>query len=148
MNYLKPCPKPTRKPKEKSIRPRKVAMESNPLESMEQETVADWLDLHKVLYCASVAGAYLHPATFNRIKKIGYKRGLPDILIFQAPPAYNDKYVGVALEMKRRKGGIVSDEQRVWLEDLNRNGWLVGVMKGADEAIELLELCGYGSKKL
>lgn len=148
MNYLKPCPKPERKQKEKTLNPRvKVALESNPLECVDQETVANWLDLYKVLYSASVAGVYLHPATFNRVKKIGYKRGLPDILIFQKPPAYGDRYVGVAIELKRRKGGIVSDEQKAWLDNLNKNGWLVGVMRGADQAIEFLEICGYDGKK-
>lgn len=147
MSYLKAVPKPTRRPKEpKPLRTRRVAIESNPLECIEQETVSQWLDLHKVFYNISISGAYLHPATFNRLKRMGYKRGLPDVLIFQPPPAYHGKYVGVALELKRRKGGIVSDEQKVWLETLNSHGWLAVVAQGADEAIEMLETCGYGGK--
>jgi hypothetical protein len=138
--------KPQRRTKEKIQKPRKVAVEQNPLEAMEQETVAQWLDLHKVFYNISISGAFLHPATFNRLKRMGYKRGLPDVIIFDPPPAYNGKFKGVALEMKRRKGGIVSDEQRTWLEKLANLGWLSYVARGADEAIEILETCGYGRK--
>ena len=138
---LKAYPKPTYKRRESK---RKVVAESNPLECIEQETVSAWLDLHKVFYNISISGAYLHPATFNRLKRMGYKRGLPDILIFERPPAYGNQFVGVAIELKRKKGGIVSDEQKEWLEKLQKQGWFAIVCRGADEAILILEQCGYG----
>lgn len=143
MTFTRPYPKPVRVKREEK---RPAVKEAVPLECIEQETVAQWLDLHNVFYCASVAGAYLHPATFIRMKKIGYKKGAPDLMIYQKPPAYNGQFVGVAIEMKRKKGGVVSDEQREWLEKLRAQGWMAVVCAGADAAIEILEMCGYGKK--
>lgn len=140
MTILKACPKPTRKRREGK---RSVVVESNPLECVEQETVSAWLDAHDVFYNISISGAFLHPATFNRLKRMGYKRGLPDIIVFQRPPAYNDQFCGVAIELKRRKGGVVSDEQKEWITKLQAQGWVAVVCKGADEAISVLEQCGY-----
>ena len=141
-----PCPKPIRVKKEKPVK-RKVVLESLPEESDEQATVADWLDLYKVFYTATMAGCYLAPATFNRMKRMGLKRGIADLLIFDPPPAYGNQFVGVALEMKRKKGGVLSLEQKEWLEKMSQRRWLVHVSLGADDAIQFLELCGYGGKK-
>ena len=140
-------PKPTRPPKEpKPLKPCKVAIESNPLEETEQMTVVDWLKWHGVLFSASANGIYTHPASMSRMKRLGVAVGLPDILIFTPPPAYKG-IVGVSIEMKRRKGGIVSQEQLEWKEKLQKVGWLTYIALGADQAIGILEACGYGSKK-
>lgn len=141
MNMTRPAPKPERKKREFK---RPAALESNPLESISQETVAAWLDAKKVFYSATVAGAFLHPATFTRLKRMGLKRGVSDILIFDPPPAYGNAYKGVCLEMKRRKGSVVSDDQLAWLSEMSKRGWLTVVAKGEDEAISVLETCGYG----
>lgn len=141
-----PCPKPIRVKKEKPVK-RKVVVESLPEESDEQATVADWLDLYKVFYTATMAGSYLHPATFNRMKRMGLKKGVSDLLIIDPPPAYGNQFVGVALEMKRKKGGVLSLEQKEWLEKMSQRRWLIHVSPGADDAIQFLELCGYNSKK-
>ena len=148
---IKPVPKPVRKVRDKSLK-RKVCIESLPEESDEQTTVADWLDAHKVFYTATMAGCYLHPATFNRMKRMGLKQGVSDLLIFTKPPAYfiSEKgyaFIGVCLEMKRKKGGVLSEKQREWLNRMSMLGWLSHVANGADEAISFLETCGYGGKK-
>jgi hypothetical protein len=70
------------------------------------------------------------------------KKGIPDILIFDSPPNYPSKK-GAALEMKRLKGGKVSDEQQDWLEYFDANSWVVGVAEGVDQAIKFLQECGY-----
>ena len=147
-------PKPVRVKREAK---RKIVVEANPLECCEQQVVAEWLDAHKVFYTATMAGSYLHPATYNRVKKLGVKKGVSDLLIFDPPPAYHYQdqdrnylptYVGVCLEMKRKKGGQVSYEQKEWLEKMVKRGWLIHVSLGATDAIEFLELCGYGSKNI
>ena len=141
-------PKPTRKLKEKILKPKvRVAIESNPLEYMEQEAVAQWLDLYKVFYTATIAGAFLHPATFNRIKKMGLKTGVSDIIIFDPPPAYDRIFIGMCLEMKRRKNGMATKEQLGWLNKMHQRKWLTYVANGADEAINMLEIAGYGGVK-
>lgn len=142
--YTKAVPKPIRKKRESK---RQVVIESNPLESISQETVAAWLDAKRVFYTATVAGAFLHPATFTRLKRMGLKRGVSDIIIFDAPPAYGTTFKGVCLEMKRKKGSVVSDDQTAWLNEMYNRGWMAVVAHGEDEAIEILEKCGYGGKR-
>ena len=68
---------------------------------------------------------------------------MPDILIFDRPPLYPEN-VGVAIELKRQKGGRVTPEQIAWLEDLKARGWAVAVCQGAMEAIRVLQELGFG----
>jgi hypothetical protein len=139
MNYLRACPKPVRKEKIKNPL-KKVVIESNPLEDVEQKTVTDWLKAHNILFTANVPDRRI-------CHRLGYMPGVPDIFIFLPPPAYNGKYKGVALELKRRKGGVVSCSQQEWLEKLSGYGWLSYVARGADDALILLDQCGYGRRK-
>ena len=60
---------------------------------------------------------------------------MPDICI----PVPNSKYHGLYIEMKRKKGGRVSQKQKEWIERLNRLGYLAVVCYGADEAIKVVE---------
>jgi hypothetical protein len=48
---------------------------------------------------------------------------------------------GLALEMKRRKGGKTSLEQLAILEKLRDRGWVAEIAFGADDAIAWIELC-------
>lgn len=82
------------------------------------------------------------------MKMIGLKPGVPDLIILTPPPSpkwpYPDGgYVGAVIEMKRRKGGKVSDEQEKWLEHFASYTWATCVANGADEAIRQLEEWGY-----
>ena len=135
-------PKPVRKKRDFK---RKVTVESNPLECIDQETVAAWLDSRKVFYTISISGAYLHPATFNRLKRMGYKKGPSDMMIYDRPNIVENGmvYVGVCLEMKRKKGSVLSPEQKIWLDAMAERGWLVKVAYGCDDAIKFLQECGY-----
>lgn len=80
-----------------------------------------------------------------KFKRMGVKRGVPDYLIFDAPRGSSAP--GVAIELKRRKGGKTTDEQKQWLADLRDRGWLVKVCRGADDAIAYLRSLGYGRAK-
>lgn len=147
MNYLHPCPKPERKIKERKPGVRKVtSIESVPTEANEQMVVVDWLRWHGLLFSATANGIYTHPVSMSKMKRLGVSPGLPDILLFTPPPAYPG-VVGVSIELKRRKGGIVSHEQLEWKEKLQKVGWLSYIALGADQAIEILEACGYSGKK-
>ena len=143
---FKAVPKPIRKDKIK--RTSKTIISKNPLEEDEQSALVQWLDLNRILYNISISGVYLHPATFNRIKKIGYRAGLPDIIIFDRPPVCHNGFVfsGAAIELKRRSGGVVSEDQKDWINKLSDRGWAASVCYGCDEAIEFLKNLGYGSK--
>ena len=80
----------------------------------------------------------------------GIKAGAPDLIIFDRPPSKREAKEacpGVAIELKRIKGGRVSDEQRQWLDNLSARGWITAVCKGFEEAVKLLEELGYGEKQ-
>ena len=70
-----------------------------------------------------------------RLRAIGTRKGIPDFLIFDPPPPFR----GVAVEMKREKGGRVSEDQRLWIEALSELGWVAFVARGARDAIEKME---------
>lgn len=113
-----------------------------PSEEQEQRTVTEWLDLHKVFWCHVPNGGDRNVIVARKLKLQGVKRGVPDILIFDSPPS-NPDFKGVAIELKRRKGGKVGPYQAKWLDRLERRKWYVSVCRGAGEAIGLLEKLGY-----
>lgn len=143
---MPPIPKPVKK--QRIIRQARTIQSVNPLEECEQSTVARWLEAHKILYQASAMGAFMHPATFMKAKKLGCQAGHPDIIIYDRPSMIQDGmvHVGVAIEMKRRKGGIVSKKQTEWIKALEDNGWKCKIAYGCDDAIQFLQDCGYGGK--
>ena len=113
-----------------------------PTEEQEQRTVAAYLDRIGVLWCHVPNGSGMYGGRNDgsrihknvKLKAMGVKSGVPDILIFDG---------FVAIELKRRKDGKVSPKQREWIEALKYRGWRVAVCNGAGEAIEQLKQWGY-----
>ena len=102
-----------------------------------------WLELHKIRY-THVPNEGKHKVQYRaKQKRLGVKPGVPDILIFDRPPLYPEN-VGVAIELKRQKGGRDTPEQTAWLEHLKATGWAVAVCRGAMEAIRFLQELGFG----
>lgn len=114
---------------------------ASPHEHVEMVALARWLDMRRLVWCHPPNEAKRSFAVAARLRAEGLKTGVPDVLIFTPPTAQPGR--GVALELKRKVGGVVSDDQRRWLEDLRRCGWVTLVARGADEAIKLLLGCGY-----
>ncbi len=125
-----------------------------PLEKHEQIALAGWLDAINVIYChipnermvnhLKTNGAKF--AYLNSLKRQGFKKGVPDILIFTRPPIF-DNYVGVAIEMKRY-GKVPTEDQNNWLQDLTNCDWLTRCCnQGTDEAIIWLKSLGYGVRR-
>jgi hypothetical protein len=112
-------------------------------ESFEQRTVAFWLRKAGIFFCAIPNGGFRNRFEAGRMKAEGVTAGAPDILIFDAPPCDPTYFVGVALEMKREKGGVVSDAQRAFMKELDHRGWLSIVANGANDAFEKLTNFGY-----
>ena len=52
---------------------------------------------------------------------------------------YGKSYRLVAIEMKRKKGGVTSANQKQWIKTLNEAGIQTVVCKGCDAAIEFIE---------
>ena len=53
-------------------------------------------------------------------------------------PVPRGNYHGLYIELKRTKGGVISDAQKEWIEMLNGRGYLAVVAKGATEAIKVI----------
>lgn len=71
-------------------------------------------------------GGWRDIRTAARLKAEGVCRGVPDLFI----PEW-----GLWIEMKRQKGGAVSDAQKDWLEYLDGIGYGAVVCCGAAEAM-------------
>lgn len=71
---------------------------------------------------------------------LGVKTGVPDVLIFGCPPSGHAQ--GVAIELKTLTGSS-SHDQRRWLSELTRCGWLCSVEKGTHAALERLRHLGW-----
>ena len=112
-----------------------------PTEAQEQTALAHWLDARGVVWCHVPNGGARASWTGRALKAQGAKKGVPDVLVFTPPDG--KAFYGVAIELKRKKGGRLKPEQVQWLEDLNRCGWLTECCAGADEAIKFLEELGY-----
>lgn len=116
---------------------------TTPTEDAEQRTVVQWLQWYNVAFAHVPNGGKRTKAEGGIFKALGVSPGIPDLLIFDAPPIAPD-YAGTAIELKRQTGGKLSHNQREWLDKLEKRGWLTAVCKGADEAIAQLEAWGYG----
>ena len=109
-----------------------------PLEEIEQEHVFLWASMEERAY-PELAMLYAIPNGGKRaiktavaLKKQGVKRGVPDMCL----PVPRGGFNGLYIELKRVKGGTVSDEQREWIAALNTQGYKAIVCHGAEEAIE------------
>lgn len=112
-----------------------------PYEDAEQIELARWLDARKVLWFHCPNGSLAAPQYRAKLARLGVKKGVPDIIILDVPPGL--PWIGVAIEMKRQKGGSVSKEQKAWLMAMLERGWFAFVAKGASAAIKELEGMGY-----
>lgn len=111
-----------------------------PSELSEQIIVVRELRRLRLQFCAVPNGLLTTQKQARMAKASGLEKGVPDLLIFDAPPGY----VGVALEMKRIDGrpSDLRPEQRQWMAQLAKRGWLCLVGYGAQDA--LAKLCAAG----
>ena len=70
----------------------------------------------------------------KHLKDQGVKSGVPDIFL----PAPRGKYHGMFIEMKAGRG-TTSDNQKLWIEQMNALGYLAVVCHGFDDARERIE---------
>lgn len=82
------------------------------------------------------------PQYTAKLRRMGLKPGFPDVIIFDSPPNYPSLKGGV-IELKRKKGGVISEAQQDWVEYFRTNGWDAWICKGLDEAIDILKHWGY-----
>tara|TARA_Y100000310_G_scaffold335396_1_gene417353 strand:+ start:541 stop:1029 length:489 start_codon:yes stop_codon:yes gene_type:complete len=112
----------------------------NPLEATEQRKLANYLDRLGVLWNHCPNERKVSPIQGARLKAAGVKSGVPDVKIYTPSPVNG---AGTAIELKRKKGGRVSETQRAWLDRLKSYGWNTYVARGADDAIGYLQKLGF-----
>ncbi len=122
-------------------------MTNPPLEKDEQK---DFFRYAKGLYAfiphleqllfATMSGAWLHGNSTQRYKQVasekaqGRKNGIADIICLIPKRGYH----GLLIEMKRKSGGVVSEDQTAFLASAESVGYLTMVAYGADEAKDML----------
>jgi len=106
-------------------------------EANEQQIVVRYLKEHypTALFCASAGGMFTSPRQAIKMKLTGYVKGFPDLFIYEP----NETYKGLAIEMKRTKGGVVSSEQKEWIKGLNERGYYAVICKGSEQAIQVIK---------
>ena len=85
-------------------------------------------ELRGMYHCPN--GGRRNPHEAHNLRLQGVKPGVPDICL----PVPRGGYHGLYIELKRTRGGRLSDDQRGWLAFLNRQGYLAVVCKGWHEA--------------
>ena len=106
-------------------------------EANQQEIVIKYLRLAypHALYCASAGGMRTSYLQAIKMKRTGYVKGFPDLFIYEP----NADYHGLAIEMKKEKGGVASPEQKEWQEQLRNRGYASYICKGNEEAIKVID---------
>ena len=93
-----------------------------------QMACASYLDHLRVLYTHVANERQTSPMRGAKLKKMGVKRGVPDILIFDPIGIYN----GLAIELKVGRNKPTEDQHK-WMALLRERGWLCAVARDFDE---------------
>lgn len=92
-----------------------------------------WPDLRWLFHIPN--GGKRGKAEAARFKAMGVKAGVPDLCL----PVPIGRYHGLYIEMKRREGGRLSEDQKEWIDGLSGNGYCVHRCDGWQEAVRVLE---------
>lgn len=106
-----------------------------PTEDQEQTSVAQYLDIvanGKWFHVPNGGSRNVIEAT--KLKRMGVKPGVPDVWVVIPKKGFS----GLVIELKRQKGGVVSPDQKRWVEYLRNAGYSVHVCKGAGPAVEVV----------
>lgn len=111
-----------------------------PTEAQEQTELFRWAEIvgktHPELRLlhAIPNGGSRNPIEAVHLKQQGVKPGIPDICL----PCARGGWHGLYIEMKRRKGGRVSEEQRAMIKALTAQGYRAEVCKGWEDAARII----------
>ena len=110
-------------------------------EHEEQVALCVWLKAKGVPFFAVPNAGKRSYRTASYFRAEGMKRGSPDLVLGRIWRATRPDAKPVAIEMKAKKG-ILSPEQRDFHSVLRKEGWIVLVCYGFDDAVE--QLTGLG----
>ena len=118
-----------------------TSCERVPLEAQEQDRLFRWA-AYMEFAAPELALMYHIPnegrrsrSTGRRMRSQGLRRGVPDICLPVARKGFHALYI----ELKRTKGGTVSDYQRGWIAALEDAGNKAVVCKGWNAAADVIE---------
>lgn len=116
----------------------KTQVKPVPTEDTEQTWLFQWARLQSgkwpelsLLYAIPNGGRRPIKTAVN-MKRTGTKAGVPDMFL----PVARGGFHGMYIEMKRTKGGHVSDEQKAWIKALTEQGYKCVITKGWEDAAE------------
>ena len=69
-----------------------------------------------------------------KLKYLGAKSGVPDLMIF----APNEHYNGLAIELKYKKNKPTANQKK-WLDDLSQNNWKAVWLNDYQQCIDLID---------
>ena len=113
----------------------------NSSEAVHQKIIMEWCECQKTKYPELDMIFHItnegkrSKRTGAELKRMGLKRGIPDICL----PVPNKEYNGLWIELKADKTKRLTKEQKEWLEKLNRYGYKALRCNGADEAIDTIK---------
>lgn len=106
-----------------------------------QKSIIKYMKLQhpSVFINGSLGGIYIkHHSQRLKGKQAGYKKGFPDLFIYESRIIDNKIKHGLAVELKV-KGNYATETQRRTLNDLSEKGYEAHVCTGFDHAIEIIE---------
>ena len=115
-----------------------------PLEDEEQSAFVEWLEMLGLRF-SSVPNSTFTKSWSQKAKnhRTGLRKGFPDLVVLIPPSrSVNGEGFFLCIEMKRRKGGVVSPEQHQWIDAINAldtPGVAAYVCHGAPQAIDLVK---------
>ena len=105
-----------------------------------QKSLVKWANIMRLnhpeldMLFAIPNGGWRAKASAAKIKAEGAKAGVPDLFLAVARHGYN----GLFIELKS-ESGILSANQKLWIDKLKAQGYLCAVPFGLDEAIGVFE---------
>lgn len=121
-------------------------MKQCPYEEDEQIAFVQWCHYNGVIVHHSgneIGGSTAAmKARAIKMKKLGTSKGFPDLIVLVPVVGITgevDCYQMVIIEMKRKKGGTVSPEQKEWIKNLEMAGVPCKICRGAQEAIDFVK---------
>lgn len=96
-------------------------------------SIQKYPELALMYHCPN--GGFRNKIEAARLKGQGVKAGVPDVFL----PVARNGWHGLFIEMKRKAGGMVSMEQKMWIDKLRIQHYRVEVCKGYMQAINVIE---------
>lgn len=106
-----------------------------PTEQQEQFRVVAWIHRQNLIVHHSPNGGYRDYREGAKFKRLGVSAGYPDLHLPYARKGFH----GLFIELKRVKGGRLSDPQIFWRDFLMKEGYAWYEAKGADECINIIQ---------